>query len=240
MNKNTIKESNELIGKLIGVEIEHYPTGSCDRITMNNDRLDRGFVEIVGDGSLSYGGREVRVLTWVSAEGRIEDILDLQLNGNVDKKCGLHVHVDARHLGSNGLLSARDTYFRLTQMYRRIFKKLVPPSRKNNQFCRWVNNITHCPRNGRRYAAINFEAFGEHKTIEFRMQAGSLNVEKIENWALLCRFALNYVAKPENAVPTTWAQFLRILPASLRAYCIARRERCRVARAVAPAVALVA
>lgn len=205
-------------GKLIGIEIEYYP---------EIEPRPGPFTVITGDGSLNCGGREIQKLTWVSRNGRLEGLLGLPLFGRIDRACGLHVHVDARHLGREGLLPAFETYNRLIE-FSPFLKRLVPRSRLRNTYCRWVPNCL----GGNRYSAINYAAFEEHGTIEFRCQGGTLNKVKIETWALLCRHLLNYAARPENVIPRTWATFVAILPEPLRSWAILRREVLYGSRAV--------
>lgn len=200
-------------GKMLGVEIEYYPKAGCH---IKNNTL----TEIGNDGSLREGGREIRRLTWASKSGRLEGLLNLKLVGTIDKSCGLHVHVDARHLDKDGLLSPEQTYDRLTELYP-MLKKLVPRSRLRNTYCKWTNNRA----SGNRYAAINFCSFSSHKTIEFRCQGGSVSVIKIESWALLCQYLVNFCANPANTVPARWSDFIAILPEPLRSWCILRKEK---------------
>jgi hypothetical protein len=222
MNRTTLKSDASLIGKLIGVEIEYYPTSGAADVSSTAATSTEALVNVVTDGSLAGGGKEIRVLSLVSPDGRIKDLLDLKIEGRVDKTCGVHVHVDARHLGQNGLLSAEETYDRLAnnKVMNYVFKKLVPKSRHSNRYCRWRSNRGY----GRtRYSAFNFLSFREHGTIEFRMQGGSTNRTKIETWALICAFVLNYVADSANEMPTSWSTFLKIMPEPLRTWCALRR-----------------
>ena len=222
------KQDQNLEGKLLGVEIEYYPSEY-----ETNREADSLEVEVKCDGSLAQGGREVCAVTWTTRpDGRLMGLHGLKLSGRVDKSCGLHVHVDARHLGKNGLLDAAATYDKLMELSKHL-KALCPPSRRSNKYCQWRNNrigsaTFERPSNGLRYAAINFEAFAEHGTIEFRCQAGSINVHKIEMWALLCQHLLNWCARPENTI--TWALnkfagFLRILPQELRVWAYLREQK---------------
>jgi hypothetical protein len=209
-----VKTAGTLLGKLIGVEIEYYPSRE-DRIKTNQ------LTDVTGDGSLDCGGAEIRRLTWASKTGRLEGLLALKIRGKINRKCGLHVHVDARHLGGeSGLLNARDTYARLILLYP-MLKKLVPRSRLRNSYCRWRDSVEYCDR----YCAINFQSFGSHGTIEFRCQGGTVNLLKIESWALLCQFLVNFCANPANTVPTRWTQFLAILPEPLRSWCLLRKQK---------------
>ncbi len=215
------KVKKNQFGKLIGVEIEYYPTNQKLR------NFSSPLEDITSDGSLNCGGREIRRLTWIGPNGRLRGILSMNLKGKVDKTCGLHVHVDARHLGSEGFLGSVETYERVIQFYP-FLKKLVPKSRLDNQYCRWVNNCFNsdgCQNSSSRYAAINYHSYSEHCTFEFRCQGGSVNPEKIEAWALLCSFLVNYAAREKNNIPKTWLSFINMLPMNLKTWCIQRKEK---------------
>lgn len=219
-----------LVGKLISVEIECYSREWPKETPTTN---------VVYDGSLSdrhlgREGREIRRVTWVS-NGRLNGLLGLAEHLNdarVDKRCGLHVHVDARHLPKGNidddgpLHTASETHRRLVEMQKHL-KKLIPRSRWNNRYCKFKYNGPLTPpegvrQSGERYCAINWSSYREHGSIEFRCGAGSVNVVKIESWALLCSHLLNYAARKENAIPRTWQQFLAILPGWLQQWCILR------------------
>jgi hypothetical protein len=167
----------------------------------------------------------MRKLTWTSKDGRLHGLLKLNLKGRINSKCGLHVHVDARHLGHKGLLDSVATYERLLEFSKHL-KCLVPKSRHDNQYCQWINNCPEsreCQEASNRYAAINYLSFKEHGTIEFRCQSGSTNLVKIESWALLCQYLLNWSARPDAAISSTWSQFIAILPEPLRSWAINRK-----------------
>lgn len=214
------KELPHLKGKLLGVEIEYYPTNH------GNDEPKTPLAHLGSDGSLDNGGAEMRKLTWTAADGRLHGLLKLNLKGKVNSKCGLHVHVDVRHLGhSVSTLSPVSTYERLLEMQKHL-KQLVPKSRHDNQYCLWINNCRDSREfeNSGRYAAINYESYQEHGTFEFRCQAGTTNLVKIESWALLCQYLTNWCARPEAAIPSTWTQFVAILPEPLRSWAILRKQ----------------
>ena len=217
-----------LRGRLVSVEIEYYPQTTCPSNALTN---------ITTDGSLGSGGREIRRLTWADENGRLNGLLSLAKHmkgARVDKSCGLHVHVDVRHLpqpgcGTPQICDAAEVYDRLTQFYP-MLKKIIPRSRWNNKYCMFYNNRDGSehyrrPRQGQRYAAINWCSYYEHNTIEFRLAAGSTNMVKIESWALLCRFLVSWCSVRSNSIPTTWNQFLVILPAWLASWCILRNMK---------------
>jgi hypothetical protein len=227
-------------GTLLGIEIEHYPAGNNRALSaVSSDRTGRSLTDCVSDGSLRAGGLELRRLTWAGANGRLNGILSLApilAGGTVDTRCGLHVHVDVRHLDMPGMgrpdsaaCDAGETYDRLCKLYP-ILKRLVPPSRHRSTYCRWRNNRHESPdfdrgRDGNRYAALNFDSYAEHGTIEWRMQGGSTNPIKIESWALLCQFLTRWASIRDNSIPRNWDQFLAILPQWLASWCVLRRER---------------
>lgn len=233
MNKQQLKENPALEGKLLSVEIEYFPTPGTDDISSTAPGGNEALITVVNDGTPSPNGtiKEIRLLTLTNEEGRMGDLLGIKIDGKVDKKCGLHVHVDARHLGKNGLRTAEQVYDILASApVSRQFKKLVPRSRlRGNIYCKWRNNRLLRGHNAR-YSAFNFKSFkddygvSEHGTIEFRMQGGSTNKQKIEAWALLCQWTLNYVANPANPAITSFATFIKRMPAFLRTWCTMRRD----------------
>ena len=74
----------------------------------------------------------------------------------------------------------------------------MPESRRNNNYCRSLRNITEQKINdaqsindlqqvafeNTRYFKVNPQSYSRHKTIEFRQHAGSINYDKISNWVL--------------------------------------------------------
>lgn len=100
----------------------------------------------------------------------------------VNKTCGLHVHLDARHLEPKGVKLIGKRLGRALP----ILKWIVDPSRHDNTYCEMA--VSRFSRNARRYYAINMTSFFEFKTIEVRMHGGSTNAHKIQNWIELLRF----------------------------------------------------
>lgn len=171
------------------------------------------------DGSLSYGGIEVVCTTARGDEPVSIPALDAVAHCKVDRTCGLHVHVDVRDLD---LDQAKAVYRRLIRL-QSVLKQLVPPSRRRNRYCRWRSNLA----GGTRYTAINFRSYSKFKTIEFRCQSGTTNREKIETWAEICYQLVQWARSEaaDGAYAVQWRQFIKLLPASLRAWAIKRRVR---------------
>jgi len=207
---------NTLRGRLISVEIEYYPTGSTPATSATRD--------VKTDASLNPGGCEITQIAWAD-NGRLPGLTRLRLPGRVDKTCGLHVHVDMRDLSEE---QAMRVYVRLVTLSR-WFRRLVPPSRLRNRFCRWRANNTP---NTDRYCAFNWRSYREYGTIEFRMQGnfnpqggrvpGHLNMLAIENWALVCAHAARW-ARGGDPTPRTWRMFLEMFPEPVRTWVILRR-----------------
>jgi len=92
----------------------------------------------------------------------------------INKTCGLHVHMDARHLTARKVTKIGASIGHALP----ILKWLVPESRRTNTYCKLVVSSIR----GDRYSAVNLTAFRKYKTIEIRLHQGSLNSKKIRNW----------------------------------------------------------
>jgi len=149
-------------------------------------------VTFVGDGSVSpIGGqvntlyKEVRInMQWGKVDKLYEICTKLRRDGAaVNKSCGLHIHLDSRHLTVRGEATRRA---RLVAALPWLME-LVPESRRNNSFCL----LNHLPGNGgrhQRYSAINPTSFRKHKTTEIRLGSGTMDPDKVLNWATLLRY----------------------------------------------------
>lgn len=120
------------------------------------------------------------------------------LKVRVNSTCGLHVHLDQRHI----LKDNAQLFAKVKRMNNALFglKFIVPKSRvNNNNYCRLVpnysSNLYHyindnyerardCLHNGNtnRYSAINATCLDTKGTIEVRLHSGTTSFEKIRNW----------------------------------------------------------
>lgn len=188
-------------GHWIGVEIECFVPWQTDE----NDNLMDGdnysckealksairarkisLCQVKEDGSLSSeSGAPVEVtLLYNSKHGheKLEKLCEAlaEVGAFVNSTCGLHVHLDARHLDSIGAKAmAKRLGFALP-----VLAKMQPQSRRNNSYCR----LGVSGMDGERYYAINATAYNKYKTIECRLHAGSVSFEKISKWVDLLRF----------------------------------------------------
>jgi len=151
--------------------------------------------EIKPDGSLratptqarnGYRGIEVvspvlRGIDGLKALKVVTDALNRN-NCKVNKSAGLHIHhgVNEREMR---LVAAN--WFRAED----LVMAGLPESRRHNRYCkRYRNLITGTDNIGRlcrdKYVALNLSSYALRKTIEFRCAAGSVEYDKIANWAM--------------------------------------------------------
>lgn len=171
----------------------------CSAVGYSHHRTD--YWKVVTDGSLGVGGHEV--VSPVLTLDRVAEIDKVcyalaGIRANVNRSCGLHVHVGARDLNINSLK-------RLAALYAEsedVIDLLLPPSRRarNNAYCRTlkdvvpatlaaardVQGVARAIDGGERYSKINFAAFWRHGTVEFRQHSGTIDPAKIKNWLKLC------------------------------------------------------
>lgn len=215
-----VKKIKGLVGRLIGIEIEFYPGRAGQDFEAERNPL----VRIGSDGSIGDSGREIRKITWQDRDGRLAGVYGLPLKGSrVDERCGLHVHVDMRHISRDG---AAQTYDLLCESYP-VLSELVPPSRLHNKYCFFENNRDGSLdfTRGDRYAAINWLAYAEHRTLEFRCQAGQNDPKIIESWALFCQWLVNFTAATDWPI-TTFRELTRYAPDNLKGWLREWRRKC--------------
>lgn len=159
--------------------------------------------------------------------------------GKVDRRCGLHVHVDVSDFD-------RATFQRLLALwwrYEPFFFSLVAPSRAQNNFCgvmrssEWTRNTganwspahaqdalqansdaTMQRALGRmgfwhgRYQSMNLTPYALGGRVEFRLHHGTLDYAKIRNWTLWLTSLVNR-AKRGLHVPEVRRQVAEPMPA---------------------------
>ena len=214
----------------IGIEIETMLPNRNDSAWNNlanaliEAKLERN-VQIKSDGSISEidGYREVE-LAIVAPISQYEItlkqvciILD-QLGARVNKSCGLHVHLDARHRIAPQMLE------RLIKAQNLLFK-IVPESRRVNTFCKKTATRTRLTSNVNRYHAVNGpNAYQKFRTIEVRLHSGTIDFEKINNWIRLLHTIINAEIEIQPRSIKGWIRELR-LDDTLGAYVSARFEK---------------
>lgn len=163
--------SNEVGRYHSGSQINGFPAGW----TAQEDGSIRGFgptgyvaVEIVSPVLRGEDGltQVVAVIDWLNS-----------VNGFVNSNCGLHVHVGAAHLTPEQVQVLMNEF----QCYERVLFALngqKAQSRWTNRYCKnsseWLNPMSD------RYQSLNLtNLYGSKRTVEFRLGAGTLDVEAI-------------------------------------------------------------
>lgn len=113
-------------------------------------------------------------------------------NAQVNRSCGLHVHVGIDKLSGEQIVNIYKNY----QMLESLIDSFMAPSRRTN--CQWACSLrpydfSDCHnaadverRIGTRYCKVNPMAYYRHKTVEFRQHQGTTDFAKISNWVAFC------------------------------------------------------
>ena len=179
-------------------------------------------VNVVTDGSLcndsdSRVGVEFKVLTTIDDMSNLKKLCEWLSDheAEVDKTCGLHVHVDARSLSS----SERQLLVKRYENSLKFMLAMVPDSRKNNtRYCKAQASFTD------RYSAINATALDKYNTVEIRLHSGTVNFNKISQWCKLLT-CIKYSSALNITSPRKlhrWFELLDNVPNDTREYIINR------------------
>jgi hypothetical protein len=214
--------TTQTMSRRFGVEIEFLSTITKEQAVMSlraaGIRVESSYYthdttpywKIVMDGSC---GLEL-VSPVLEGEAGIEEVriaaAALEAAGaQVDKRCGLHVHFDARSMN----LKAVKNLFKLWLKFEDVLDTFQPQSRRgnNNNYCR--TNLDHiitdagnhrnqCSQMFRkidacrnmdqmkqlypcRYRKLNIHSYFRHQTLEVRHHSGTTDPAKITNWVRL-------------------------------------------------------
>jgi biotin operon repressor len=160
------------------------------------------------DGSVSNGFELVSPPLECTLENLnlIKRICELLNDAGVDtdRKCGLHVHIDAADLSAQHIANVYNRYLDNEN----IFDSFMPLSRRgsSNQYCRSLNQDGRLSVVGNaqsttaqrrdRYRKVNLCSFVKYGTIEFRQHSGTVNGSKIVNWIKLLQHFVE-ASRPE-------------------------------------------
>lgn len=178
--------------------------------------------KLVNDGSLRYSGGRAgfQTIELVSPilqgdEGmrKLQQACEAlaETGAMVNRTCGLHVHHDASR---NMDLEAAKRLGHSYQNAQPAIDKLVARSRRGHTtYCSSftsgdlavLDRATEIGRigMGTRYKAVNFEAYGVHKTIEFRQHQGSVEFQKISAWVKLGQCLVAHAVNGGTVQPTS-------------------------------------
>lgn len=167
--------------------------------------------KIVSDASVGYDGCEVVSPPLLGDAGfeavkKVSEVL-VNVGCTIKKKCGLHVHVNARGLGL-------DFFRRLVALYATnedLLDAIQPQSRRANVYCATVKNFRQVSDQTSvpvacetiiegRYRKVNLASYARHKTVEFRQHSGTVESAKILPWVRLC-LAMCAFARGTEVIP---------------------------------------
>ncbi|MBI5798700.1 MAG: amidoligase family protein [Candidatus Yonathbacteria bacterium] len=221
-----------------GIEIEcNVPTGNYTEFKRQVQAIG---CETAGDGSIHADSDQEGIEIKTPPMGfnrlartltKIEKLCETN-NVEVNRSCGLHVHV------SNKRFYIVKNLRRIALLWVAIEDVLFatqPESRLNNQYCQ--RKLKHYITNGLptlphdkdslvrelgstdRYYALNFASLARHGTIECRLHAGTTSAKKIIYWAKLLQSIYTYALErydekavsalfekktDENKIKKTW------------------------------------
>jgi hypothetical protein len=166
-------------------------------------------VNVKEDGSLrepdGYFPVEITVLTRLDKPDNLKHVCELlsKLGAKVNKSCGMHVHLDARHLTKKQVRAIGEKFKRVIP----VLSTLVPKTRRENDFCK----LAVSGFGGGRYYAVNLTAFNRYQTIEVRLHSSTTDFDKIINWSRLLS-AIMYAPRIREACHdlNTLTEYIRI------------------------------
>jgi hypothetical protein len=182
--------------RALGLEIEGTSPLNHDALAA----LLPFYTRVVSDSSIrvqasNHIGAEVKMLlNRATFDSRLLSVCKtLQDVGfEVNKSCGLHVHLDARHLD----VTQREKIKKSVLKWLNALIELVPMSRRDNQYC--VLRSTQG-----RYCAVS-TATGAKNTIEVRLHSATTDQTKITMWIRLIEL-LAVLPPPSTKLRTTIA-----------------------------------
>jgi hypothetical protein len=187
---NEDSEESEDCGPCDGTGVREGSVSTYDALSLIFKDSRVKFSNIKQDGSIripnsSYVAVEFTVLTRFSDTSNLKTVCTIlnKLGAQVNKSCGLHIHLDSRHLSSSQVLMKGKTF----QKALPVLLSMQPDSRRSNHFCQ----PTVSKLEGGRYHAINLTAWSKYRTIEVRMHSSTTDFNKIVNWATLLKAIYN-------------------------------------------------
>ncbi|HDM75061.1 MAG TPA: hypothetical protein ENG51_01155 [Deltaproteobacteria bacterium] len=187
------------------------------------NHINKSYFKIVPDASLR-GERPFELVTpkLFGVEGfkKIRTLCQVvrQNGGNVNRSCGLHIHVDTWRWSVH---EVKELVRIWSKIETEVIWYLVPPSRRSNSYCKQLSGssleqkilrmhrisslASSCFRRCDRYYSLNLMAFRRHGTVEFRIWSGSFNADKVISQIVFCLMLCNAVrkgVKAEQVKPT--------------------------------------
>lgn len=197
----------DLASKLRENGIEARALNSVEHSGYNSWKIER-------DGSLS-GANTMEIVSpvLVGVDGlmdlnKVTEVLN-EYNAEVNTSCGVHVHHEASDLRYKDIKNVYKIYAK----HEEAINGMLPKSRVNNSYAKTlkdefevkgeslveivdrVNSIEELKEEiapeswsyyqQERYYKVNFVAYVNHGTLEFRQHSGTTDYEKLSNWIIL-------------------------------------------------------
>jgi hypothetical protein len=191
-----------------GIHVAGYHGNTCSgcraRITTKYWKVER-------DGSVSdhNGGGEC-VSPILTGEDGLEEVTIAMrairsVGGQVDTRCGMHIHLSVDGMSSDQRATVIETLYR----HHDLMDRLVAPSRRNNHYChkphaaevaRWADAMRRSGTygHGEKYRTINVAAYPRYGTVEVRYHQGTLNGRKAGAWIRFLLAMFDTVANDEQ------------------------------------------
>lgn len=135
-------------------------------------------ISVDTDGSLNDEpddcfGIEIKILTRMSDTKNLEKLCQWLKDNDaqVNKSCGLHVHLDVKNSTKHKREKLAETFKALLP----AMSKMVSPSRRDNRYCQSTVSFE-------KYSAVNLSTIARYGTIEVRLHNGTTDFAKIYNW----------------------------------------------------------
>lgn len=183
-------------GQLVSFEIE------C-KLTPTENVRRHSWPLLAGGVHAEHDGLEIPVVC------RWDDLRPLyrvcqtlrDFGATITRQFGGHVHLDVRDLYTGGVVP-KSLKARIDRVVvpgvERILRWCVPASRVGNTYCKLTGADW---RYNDRYRAVNVCSLSEHRTVEVRLGAASINPDKWRLWAQACLFFLRgHIDKDQVAV----------------------------------------
>ena len=185
----------------IGIEIEGQSPHSREDLAAALPL----FTKVVYDGSIEVRGsgtaaEVVALLNRDEMEPRLHRLCARlgQMGFSTNKSCGLHVHIDCRHLSFEQVCVRA----KIMDKWIKALVELVPVSRRENRYCQLGFSRTD------RYRAVNVTSYSKHQTLEVRIHSSTVNYQKALAWIRLCEllFGLRKAPKASTGCLSTLDQ----------------------------------
>lgn len=151
-------------------------------------QVSRTGAGVGSDGSV-YGdsAAEIRTLPFAGDPhvDHVSAVYSKLQGAAVNASCGLHLHLDMRETTESQLLHICSIW---AGVERAVIASTVPKRRQDNQYCQPYHVRSDAPERIRndsnRYRTLNvYSALQAHRTIEFRLWEGTLDVERALHFA---------------------------------------------------------